>query len=87
MTIEQSLKETINNAFKHTQFIDRTQEAVEKMLRTKVHGSDTVTLFPTFDKLETITEHTWKIHFGNFTLDCKASWKKTDTHWVFTGVE
>lgn len=87
MTIENALKETINNAFRFTQFIERDQASVERMLRTKVKGSNTVTLFPTFAEVVVLDENTWNVHFDDYTLHCIVRWKKTDTHWVFMLVE
>ena len=80
MTIRESFRRHITNAFVHTVFTDKTPEVILKTLQTKVKGSDTITLVMEIDEIlvEKIDETHDKviIVFDDMEIEGVFTWRK-----------
>lgn len=92
MTIGDSFKAAINNAFVYTIFRGRKSEVILKTLKTKIHGANTCILPPMQGfKVERIDETHDKVTFAfdDYHFDGIITWKPCadQINFVFVGIE
>lgn len=79
MTIAESYKQVINNAFANTIFLKRDNNVILKTLLSKVRGSDSISIIPPTQKvkIENIddTHDRVTFEFDDYAFDGVITWK------------
>lgn len=94
MTIGESLKNAISNAFKDTIFRERTASHISQTFATKVSGSDNVTILPfipniTIEKVDD-THDKVNLCFSDMVVEGVITWKPSSVrsgNFVFIKIE
>lgn len=93
MTIADSFKDAINNAFAGTIFVNRNSELILNVLNTKVHGSNNVSIIPPIpylevNKLDDTHDKVW-IKFDDYSFEGIIHWRPCTNkkHYVFICIE
>lgn len=93
MTIGNSFKKAINNAFMHVVFKGRDKETILKTLATKVHGSGNVSIIPSVEciKVERLDDLHDKVTIGfdDYEIQGVITWRPCEKgdNVVFIGYE
>lgn len=91
MTIAESYKAAIQNAFKNVIFKCRTQSCVETTLRTKIYGSETLTIIPPIQvvEFEKVDDYHDKVTFtfDDYSFSGIITWRFSAKGFVFDGIE
>jgi hypothetical protein len=93
MTIEDSFKTAINNAFVNTIFVNRNSELILNILSTKVYGSNNISIVPPIpylevNKLDDTHDKVW-IKFDDYSFEGIIHWKPcaNKQNYVFIRIE
>lgn len=93
MTIGDSVKKVINNAFVNTIFMERTPKALHEAFSKNVDGSNNISILPSINNmyLEYIDENHDKVAFlyDDYVFDGIITWRKStnNLNYVFQSIK